>query len=201
MTAVLTIADADDEVVVRLESPGGLVHAYGLASSQLERFRAGNIRLTVCVDRVAASGGYMMACIADHLVAAPFAVIGSIGVVAQLPNFHRLLKKHEVDYEVLTAGEYKRTLTVFGENTEKGRENSSRSWKTPTLCSSHLFVNTVRSWIWTRLRRVKCGLVAGRWMKSSLTQSAQATTICLNCVRIATYMSCAMRLGVVYRSG
>lgn len=122
VTAVLTIADADDEVVVRLESPGGLVHAYGLASSQLERFRAGNIRLTVCVDRVAASGGYMMACIANHLVAAPFAVIGSIGVVAQLPNFHRLLKKHEVDYEVLTAGEYKRTLTVFGENTEKGRE-------------------------------------------------------------------------------
>ena len=122
VTAVLTIADADDEVVVRLESPGGLVHAYGLASSQLERFRARNVRLTVCVDRVAASGGYMMACIADHLVAAPFAVIGSIGVVAQLPNFYRLLKKHDVDYEVLTAGEYKRTLTVFGENTEKGRE-------------------------------------------------------------------------------
>jgi len=122
VTAVLTIADSEDEVVVRLESPGGLVHAYGLAGSQLERFRAANIRLTVCVDRVAASGGYMMACIADHLVVAPFAVIGSIGVVAQLPNFHRLLKKHDVDYEVLTAGEYKRTLTVFGENTEKGRE-------------------------------------------------------------------------------
>jgi len=122
VTAVLTIADADDEVVVRLESPGGLVHAYGLASSQLERLRARKVRLTVCVDRVAASGGYMMACIADQLIAAPFAVIGSIGVVAQLPNFHRLLQKHDVDYEVLTAGEYKRTLTLFGENTEKGRE-------------------------------------------------------------------------------
>jgi serine protease SohB len=122
VTAVLTIADSEDEVVVRLESPGGLVHAYGLAASQLERLRAANIRLTICVDRVAASGGYMMACIADHLVVAPFAVIGSIGVVAQLPNFHRLLKKHDVDYEVLTAGEYKRTLTIFGENTEKGRK-------------------------------------------------------------------------------
>ena len=122
VSAVLMIADQDDEVVLRLESGGGLVHAYGLASSQLERFRSRNIRLTVCVDKVAASGGYMMACIADHLVAAPFALVGSIGVVAQLPNFHRLLKKHDVDYEVLTAGEYKRTLTVFGENTEKGRQ-------------------------------------------------------------------------------
>lgn len=122
VTAVLTIADPDDEVVVRLESPGGLVHAYGLASAQLERIRKQGIRLSICVDRVAASGGYMMACVADHLVAAPFALVGSIGVIAQLPNFHRLLKKHDVDYEVLTAGEYKRTLTVFGENTEKGRK-------------------------------------------------------------------------------
>ncbi|MBV0932173.1 protease SohB [Marinobacterium weihaiense] len=122
VTAVLTMADKDDEVVLRLESPGGLVHAYGLASSQLERIKSKGIRLTVCVDRVAASGGYMMACIADHVIAAPFALVGSIGVVAQLPNFHRLLQKHDVDYEVLTAGEYKRTLTVFGENTDKGRE-------------------------------------------------------------------------------
>ncbi|MBP0048636.1 protease SohB [Marinobacterium sp. AK62] len=122
VTGVLMIADQDDEVVLKLESGGGLVHAYGLASSQLERFRKRNIHLTVCVDKVAASGGYMMACIADRLVAAPFALIGSIGVIAQLPNFHRLLKKHDVDYEVLTAGEYKRTLTVFGENTDKGRQ-------------------------------------------------------------------------------
>ncbi len=122
ITAILTLADEEDEVVVRLESPGGMVHEYGLASSQLERIKRKGIPLTVCVDRVAASGGYMMACLADRLIAAPFAVVGSIGVVAQLPNFHRLLKKHDIDYEVLTAGEYKRTLTVFGENTEKGRE-------------------------------------------------------------------------------
>jgi len=122
VTAVLSMSDPDDQVVVRLESPGGLVHAYGLASAQLERLRAANLRLTVCVDRVAASGGYMMACVANRLLAAPFAVVGSIGVVAQLPNFHRLLKKHAVDYEVLTAEEYKGTLTSFGENTEKGRE-------------------------------------------------------------------------------
>lgn len=122
ITAVLTLADERDEVIVRLESPGGLVHAYGLASSQLERIRRCNIPLTICVDQVAASGGYMMACLADKLLAAPFAVIGSIGVVAQMPNFHRLLKKHDVDVEILTAGEYKRTLTMFGENTEKGRQ-------------------------------------------------------------------------------
>lgn len=122
ISAVLLLAEAEDEIVIRLESPGGMVHEYGLASSQIERIKRKQIPLTICVDRVAASGGYMMACLADKLLAAPFAIVGSIGVIAQLPNFHRLLKKNDIDYEVLTAGEYKRTLTVFGENTEKGRE-------------------------------------------------------------------------------
>ena len=122
ISAVLQVATRDDEVVVRLESPGGLVHSYGLAASQLRRIRDREIPLTICVDEVAASGGYMMACIGDRILAAPFAVIGSIGVVAQVPNVHRLLKKHDVDVDVMTAGEYKRTLTIFGENTEKGRE-------------------------------------------------------------------------------
>lgn len=121
ISAVLNIAEPVDEVVVTLESPGGMVHGYGLAASQLARVRKANIPLTISVDKVAASGGYMMACVADKILAAPFAIIGSIGVVAQLPNFHRLLKKHDVDYEMLTAGEYKRTLTMFGENTDKGR--------------------------------------------------------------------------------
>ncbi|WP_340638160.1 protease SohB [Salinicola tamaricis] len=98
-----------------------MVHSYGLAAAQLDRLRDAGARLTVCVDKVAASGGYMMACCAHHLVAAPFAVIGSIGVVAQIPNVHRLLKKHDVDVELLTAGRYKRTLTVLGENSEEGR--------------------------------------------------------------------------------
>lgn len=122
VTALLSLATPQDEVVVRLESGGGMVHSYGLASSQLARIRQAGVPLTVCVDKVAASGGYMMACIGEKILAAPFAILGSIGVVAQLPNFHRLLKKHAIDFEVLTAGEYKRTLTVFGENTDKGRE-------------------------------------------------------------------------------
>ncbi|MBV4490906.1 protease SohB [Pseudomonas oryzicola] len=122
ITALLTLATPHDEVVLRLESGGGLVHSYGLAASQLARIRQAGIPLTVCIDKVAASGGYMMACIGEKIVSAPFAVLGSIGVVAQLPNVNRLLKKHDIDFEVLTAGEYKRTLTVFGENTEKGRE-------------------------------------------------------------------------------
>ncbi|MFT4768886.1 MAG: serine protease SohB [Glaciecola sp.] len=111
-----------DEVLLRLESGGGMVHSYGLASSQLQRIRNKGVNLTVAVDKVAASGGYMMACVANEIIAAPFAIIGSIGVVAQLPNFHRVLKKNDIDVEILTAGEYKRTLTVFGENTDKGRE-------------------------------------------------------------------------------
>ena len=122
ISAILSIATEKDEVVIRLESPGGMVHSYGLAASQLKRITSKNIPLTICVDKVAASGGYMMACVANKIVSAPFAVIGSIGVLAQLPNFHRLLKKHDVDYEQFTAGEYKRTITMFGENTEKGRQ-------------------------------------------------------------------------------
>ncbi|KGE03534.1 protease SohB [Pseudohaliea rubra] len=122
VSAVLAARRDGDDVILRLESPGGIVHGYGLAASQLQRLRDAGMPLTVCVDKVAASGGYMMACVAERIVAAPFAVLGSIGVVAQLPNFHRLLKKHEVDVELLTAGEYKRTLTLFGENTDKGRQ-------------------------------------------------------------------------------
>ena len=122
ITAVLTVIRSEkDEIILRLESPGGMVHGYGLAASQLERIKSLNIPLTICVDKVAASGGYMMACLGSKIISAPFAYIGSIGVLMQLPNFNRLLKEKNIDYEVVTAGEYKRTLTMFGENTEKGR--------------------------------------------------------------------------------
>ena len=122
ISAVLNQVQEGDEVMVKVESPGGLVHGYGLAASQLQRIRDAGVPLTIAVDKVAASGGYMMACVADRIVAAPFAVIGSIGVLAQLPNFHRLLQKNDIDFELFTAGEYKRTVTMFGENTDKGRE-------------------------------------------------------------------------------
>lgn len=121
ISAILQIAQSDDEVLLRLESSGGYVHSYGLAASQLRRLRDQGILLTVAVDKVAASGGYLMAGVADRIIAAPFAIVGSIGVVAQLPNIHRLLKKNDVDIELHTAGEYKRTLTMLGENTEAGR--------------------------------------------------------------------------------
>lgn len=122
ITAILKSATPHDEVVVCIESPGGMVSPYGLAASELQRIKRKQIPLTVIIDKVAASGGYLMACVADQILAAPFAIIGSIGVVAQIPNFHRLLKKKDIDFELLTAGEYKRTLTMFGENTEKARD-------------------------------------------------------------------------------
>lgn len=122
ISAILHVAKPEDEVLLRLESPGGVVHGYGLAASQLIRLKQKGIKLTVVVDKVAASGGYMMACVADNIIAAPFAILGSIGVVAQMPNIHRLLKKHDVDVDVMTAGEFKRTMTVLGENTEKGKQ-------------------------------------------------------------------------------
>ena len=123
VSSILSVARPEmDEVLVCLESGGGLVTAYGLAAAQLARLRAAGLHLTVSIDKVAASGGYMMAAVAERIVAAPFAIVGSIGVVAQIPNIHRLLQRHDVDIELLTAGQYKRTLTVLGENTQEGRE-------------------------------------------------------------------------------
>ena len=122
ITLILATAKAGrDRVVVRLESPGGMVHGYGLAAAQLVRLREAGFHLTICVDKVAASGGYMMACIANKIISAPFAIVGSIGVVAQVPNFNRLLKDNKIDFELYTAGQYKRTVTMFGENTEEGK--------------------------------------------------------------------------------
>lgn len=122
ITLILATAKAGrDSVVVRLESPGGMVHGYGLAAAQLVRLREAGFHLTICVDKVAASGGYMMACIANEIISAPFAIVGSIGVVAQVPNFNRLLKDNKIDFELYTAGQYKRTVTMFGENTEEGK--------------------------------------------------------------------------------
>jgi|TARA_B110000008_G_C16909290_1_gene539980 serine protease SohB len=139
ITAILTMARKEDEVVVRLESGGGMVHSYGLASSQLQRIKDKGIPLTVCIDKVAASGGYMMACIADKIVSAPFAIVGSIGVVAQLPNFSRLLKKHDVDFEMFTAGKYKRTVTMFGHNSAKAKEKFSEDLEeTHVLFKNHV---------------------------------------------------------------
>lgn len=126
INAILQVATQQDEVVVCLESGGGMVPHYGLAASQLQRLKNKKIPLTVIVDKIAASGGYMMACVANRILAAPFAIIGSIGVIAQLPNFHRFLKKKDIDFEQLSAGQYKRTLTLFGENTEKGREKMQK---------------------------------------------------------------------------
>lgn len=121
VSAVLEVATGMDEVIVCLENHGGVVHEHGLAASQLVRIRDKGIPLIVCVDKVAASGGYLMACVATKIYAAPFAILGSIGVLAQLPNFNRMLDRHGVDFEQITAGEYKRTVTMFGENTDEDR--------------------------------------------------------------------------------
>jgi serine protease SohB len=124
ITAVLSVATPQDEILLRLENAGGLLHEHGLATSQLGRIRENQIPLTILVDKVAASGGYMMACVGNRIIAAPFAIIGSIGALVQLPNFHRLLDKHGVDFEQIKAGELKRTLTLFGANTDRDRERA-----------------------------------------------------------------------------
>jgi len=121
VSAILDVATRDDQVIVRLENHGGVVHEHGLAASQLVRIRRREIPLLVSVDKVAASGGYLMACVANRIYAAPFAILGSIGVIAQLPNFNRLLDSHGVDFEQITAGEYKRNVTMFGKNSDEDR--------------------------------------------------------------------------------
>lgn len=121
VTGLLQLAKAGDEVLVRLESGGGVVHGYGLGAAELARLKQKGLHLTVAVDKVAASGGYMMACVAERIIAAPFAIVGSIGVVAQMPNFNKFLKGKDIDVELHTAGAYKRTLTLFGENDDEGR--------------------------------------------------------------------------------
>ncbi|WP_372843374.1 protease SohB [Psychrobacter sp.] len=143
ISTLISTANKGDEVVVRLESGGGLVHGYGLAAAQLARLKDAGLKLTVCVDKVAASGGYMMACVADNIVAAPFAIIGSIGVVSQLPNFHKWLKNHDVDYEMFTAGDYKRTVTVFGENDDEDRAKYQEELEQTHELFKH-FVNRYR---------------------------------------------------------
>ncbi|AAZ19053.1 inner membrane peptidase, Serine peptidase, MEROPS family S49 [Psychrobacter arcticus 273-4] len=143
ISTLISTANKGDEVVVRLESGGGVVHGYGLAAAQLARLKDAGLKLTVCVDKVAASGGYMMACVADNIVAAPFAIIGSIGVVSQLPNFHKWLKNHDVDYEMFTAGDYKRTVTVFGENDDKDRAKYQEELEQTHELFKH-FVNRYR---------------------------------------------------------
>lgn len=121
ISTIIGAAKAGDEVVLRLESGGGQVNSYGLAAAQLKRIKTAGLSLTVCVDKIAASGGYMMASVSDKVIASDFAIIGSVGVVSQLPNFHELMKKHNIGYEMFTAGEYKRTVTMFGENTDEDR--------------------------------------------------------------------------------
>ena len=125
ISGILLSYNKGDEVLLRLENSGGTVHEHGLAASQLKRIKDKKIPLTICVDKVAASGGYMMACVANKIISSPFAIIGSIGVLAQLPNFNKLLKNKGIDFEQHTAGNYKRTVTMFGENTDKDREKLS----------------------------------------------------------------------------
>lgn len=122
VTAVLSVATEQDEIFLRLDNSGGIVHEHGLAASQLQRIKDAGLKLTVSVDKVAASGGYMMACVGERIVAAPFAILGSIGVLAQLPNFNRLLDKAGIDFEQHTAGKYKRTVTMFGKNSDSERK-------------------------------------------------------------------------------
>ena len=118
-----------DEIILRLNNRGGAVYAHGLGASQLQRLKDKGFHLTICVDEVAGSGGYLMACVAHKILAAPFAYLGSIGVLYQIPNFHRFLQKQNVDFEEHHAGKYKRTITMFGKATDEKRQKLQQDLK------------------------------------------------------------------------
>ena len=92
VTAIVRNSKPGDEVLVVLQTGGGTVTGYGLAAAQLKRFKENGMKLTICVEQVAASGGYMMSCVADKIIASPFAVLGSIGVISDIPNIYNRLK-------------------------------------------------------------------------------------------------------------
>jgi serine protease SohB len=204
VSAILAVVRPQDEVLLRLESPGGLVHGYGLAAAQLVRLRERGVKLTAVVDKVAASGGYLMAVVADRIVAAPFAVVGSIGVVAQLPNLHRWLQRREIDIELHTAGAWKRTLTVLGENTDEARQKF-RDELADTHALFQQFVATYRPQLdlaqvatgehWYGSRALELGLVdalgtSDDWL---MTAAIDATVLEL---KVRSPRSLGERLGV-----
>jgi len=126
VTSIIHSARPGDEALVILESGGGTVTGYGLASGQLLRFKEKGIKLTVAVEQVAASGGYMMCCVADKIIGSPFAVFGSIGVMAQIPNVYDRLKKEGVEFQTVTAGKFKRTITPFKKVTEEDLDKTKQ---------------------------------------------------------------------------
>lgn len=129
-----------DEVLIKLTSNGGIVTNYGLAASQLKRLKNENINLTISIDTIAASGGYMMACVANKIIASHFSIIGSIGVLGIIPNINKILTKNNIEIEYHTSGKYKKTLSIIGENTEIGRKKFIES-----LENTHfLFKNFVK---------------------------------------------------------
>jgi len=125
VTGILRSANPGDEALLVLQSGGGTVTGYGLAAAQLQRFRAKGMKLTVCVEQVAASGGYMMCCTADRIVASPFAVLGSIGVISEVPNAYERLKEEGIEFQTITAGKFKRTVTPTKKITKEDIKKST----------------------------------------------------------------------------
>ncbi|EEC48617.1 predicted protein, partial [Phaeodactylum tricornutum CCAP 1055/1] len=92
-------------------------------AQQLVRLRnEPGLTVTIVVDKVAASGGYMIACTASpgRLFAAPFAVVGSIGVIGQTFNIHKTLEGWGVRPLVFRGGRDKAPVGLVGEVTEEG---------------------------------------------------------------------------------
>lgn len=121
VSMIVQMKDLVSEVYIIINSGGGVVNGYGLLASEIERLHYSEIETYALIDQVAASGGYMAACVANHVVAAPFAYIGSIGVVSEMPNFNQILSDNGINIEQHTAGKSKRTVTPLGKITDEDR--------------------------------------------------------------------------------
>ncbi|KZX82185.1 hypothetical protein A3715_00045, partial [Oleiphilus sp. HI0009] len=142
VSAILSVAKPNDEVFLRLESPGGTITGYGLASQQLIRLREAGIRLVVSVDEIATSGGYMMAAVGDRIIASPTSMLGSIGVIMEVPNFYNLLDRAGVQFHQFTAGKHKRLVSMTNKIGDAAKDQINQD-----LEKSHeLFKNHVHTY-------------------------------------------------------
>ena len=109
-------------LVVRINSPGGSAAASQEIHAELKKVREKGKLVVVSMADMAASGGYMIACAADYIVANPATITGSIGVIIDATNTQGLYDLLGIEYEVIKSGEFKDTLNPARPLTDAEKE-------------------------------------------------------------------------------
>ena len=110
-------------VILRINSPGGTVTASDAAYRLIMRFKEKSKKPVVAILMdIAASGGYYTACAADHIVAYPTSITGSIGVIVQTVSLQPALAKFGITAEAITSGQNKDAGSLFSTLTPQQRK-------------------------------------------------------------------------------